>query len=70
MDFSDTPEEAAFREEAKEWLVRNMPTSEELEGLDHIGRAKFWEKRKFDHGWSCISSVSYTHLTLPTNREV
>jgi len=55
MDFSDTPEEAAFREEAKEWLVRNMPTSEELEGLDHIGRAKFWEKRKFDHGWSCIS---------------
>ena len=21
-------------------------------------------------GWHCLSSVSYTHLTLPTNREV
>ena len=55
MDFSDTPEESAFREKAREWLARNIPTNEELDGLDHISRAKFWEKRKFDHGWSCGS---------------
>ena len=54
MDFKDTPEEAAFREEVKAWLADNIPTSEELEGLDYISRAKIWQKRKHDAGWACI----------------
>ena len=54
MDFKDTPEEAAFRAEVKAWLADNVPTSEELEGLDYISRAKIWQKRKHEAGWACI----------------
>ncbi|MDA0978488.1 MAG: acyl-CoA dehydrogenase family protein [Proteobacteria bacterium] len=54
MDFKDTAEEAAFREEVKGWLAANVPTEGELSGLDYIGRAKLWQKRKYDAGWACI----------------
>ena len=54
MDFNDTPEEAAFREEARTWLDANVPSDEDLEGLDYIGRAKLWQKRKYDAGWACL----------------
>ena len=54
MDFNDTPAEATFREEARAWLQGNVPTATELEGLDPIGQAKLWQKRKYDSGWACI----------------
>ena len=54
MDFKDTPEEAAFREEARTWLEANVPTRDELEGLDEIEASKLWQKRKYDAGWACI----------------
>ena len=54
MDFNDTPEEAAFREEARAWLEANVPTREELDGLDEIEASKLWQKRKYDAGWACI----------------
>ncbi|HAK51416.1 MAG TPA: acyl-CoA dehydrogenase [Gammaproteobacteria bacterium] len=54
MDFSDTKEEAAFRKEANDWLGANVPSEEELEALDDKGRAKFWQKKKFDAGWACL----------------
>ena len=54
MDFNDTPEEAAFRAEAREWLQANAPSRQELEGLDDIQAAKLWQKRKYDAGWACI----------------
>ncbi len=54
MDFDDTPEEAKFREEAATWLRANVPSRQELEGLDFIQQAKFWQKRKADAGWACI----------------
>ena len=54
MDFNDTPEEAAFRAEAREWLQANVPSRQELEGLDDIQAAKLWQKRKYDAGWACI----------------
>lgn len=54
MDFKDTPAEAQFREQAREWLEQNVPTSEELQGLDEIARCKLWQKRKYDAGWACI----------------
>ncbi|MBL6690738.1 MAG: acyl-CoA dehydrogenase family protein [Pseudomonadales bacterium] len=54
MDFKDSPEEATFREEVRAWLSQNVPTAQELDGLDYIGRAKLWQKRKYDAGWACI----------------
>ncbi len=54
MDFEDTAEETAFREEARAWLEANAPTEDELAGMDGMARAKFWQKRKADAGWACI----------------
>ncbi len=54
MDFNDSAEEAAFREQARTWLAANAPTAEELAGLDEVQAAKLWQKRKYDAGWACI----------------
>ena len=54
MDFNDTPEEAAFRQEARSWLAANVPSRDELAGLGEIEAAKLWQKRKYDAGWACI----------------
>lgn len=54
MDFSDSPEEAGFRQEARSWLQANAPTDAETKDLDHIAAAKLWQKRKYDAGWACI----------------
>jgi acyl-CoA dehydrogenase len=54
MDFSDTPAEAEFREEVRTWLAANLPGEQEMKGLDYVGRAKLWQKRKYDAGWACI----------------
>ena len=54
MDFNDSATEARFREDARAWLKKNAPTAAELEGLDYIGKAKLWQKRKFDAGWACL----------------
>ena len=54
MDFKDTAEEATFRSEVAAWLANNVPTEKELDGLDYIGRAKLWQKRKYEAGWACI----------------
>ena len=40
MDFKDTPEEAAFRDEARQWLEANVPADDALKGLDEIERSK------------------------------
>ncbi|MEM9776876.1 MAG: acyl-CoA dehydrogenase family protein, partial [Chloroflexota bacterium] len=55
MNFDDTQKEAAFRAEARAWLEANVPTESELSGLDEVGRAQFWQKRKADGGWACIT---------------
>jgi len=54
MDFQDTAEETAFRNEVKSWLEANVPTKQELEGLSYIEQCKLWQKRKYDAGWACI----------------
>jgi acyl-CoA dehydrogenase len=65
MDFNDTPEEAAFRAEARAWLEANA----ELRGPDDapadvlgeranpaiIQAAKDWQKKKTDGGWACLT---------------
>ena len=36
MDFNDSKDEAAFRAEAAAWLKDNVPSEEELAGMDEI----------------------------------
>jgi alkylation response protein AidB-like acyl-CoA dehydrogenase len=60
MNFDDTPQEAAFRAEARAFLSANATLkadaepSEESEA-DYILRAKAWQKLKSDNGWACLS---------------
>ena len=46
MDFRDTPEQAAFREEVQNWFRDNLPESPE---------ARSWSRALFDGGWVGIS---------------
>lgn len=65
MDFQDTPEEAAFRAEARAWLERHAASLSEGERpltlvefrrqADAIPRAKQWMATKADGKWACIS---------------
>ncbi len=65
MDFNDTPEEAAFRAEARTWLEKNAaPKDPDDPGDDILGErtspeiiaaAKEWQKKKADAGWACIT---------------
>src|SRR5579872_5491452 len=67
MNFDDTPQEAAFRAEARQWIQANAPKdlADEL-GAAGTGRirlretnlleaSKKWQKKKFDAGWATIS---------------
>jgi alkylation response protein AidB-like acyl-CoA dehydrogenase len=65
MDFNDTPEEAAFRAEARAWLEANAErrTSDDVAGTDlgervddaTLRAAQEWQKKKADAGWACIT---------------
>ena len=66
MDFNDTPEEAAFRAEARAWLEANAkplapgeikPNALAERNLEPnvIAAAKAWQKKKADAGWACIT---------------
>src|SRR6476660_8010288 len=61
MDFNDSPEDAAWREECRAWLEANAPAvaskergsvgSFEPTGADYLPRAKRWQAMKFDAGF-------------------
>ena len=63
MDFSDTPEEVAFRNEARAWLDANAElkrdgaalTAAERGRPETIEAAQAWQARKADGGWACIT---------------
>jgi alkylation response protein AidB-like acyl-CoA dehydrogenase len=65
MDFNDTPEEAAFRAEARAWLDGNaerLKPGERAPGLaegradpEIIARAQVWQAKKANAGWACIT---------------
>jgi alkylation response protein AidB-like acyl-CoA dehydrogenase len=61
MDFRDTPEEAAFRKEIREWLGENQPKDWDRSQLtlippeDRIEVLREWQKRLHDGGWAGIS---------------
>jgi alkylation response protein AidB-like acyl-CoA dehydrogenase len=66
MNFDDTPQEAAFRAEAKAWVDANAPREFEaelskaslgrikLQKHDIVEVAKAWQKRKAEGGWVCL----------------
>ena len=65
MDFDDTPEEAAFRAEARAWLNEHAepitdttPRRNPFGGGDeaeHIRRSKAWQRTLYDGGWAGIT---------------
>ena len=65
MDFNDSPEEAAWRDECRAWLEANVAgvvsseprTSAPFEagGGDYLTRAKRWQALKFDAGFARIT---------------
>jgi alkylation response protein AidB-like acyl-CoA dehydrogenase len=64
MDFNDTPEEAAFRADARAWLEANATRKgaaggrnamAEAEDDDAVSEAQTWQKKKADAGWACIT---------------
>jgi alkylation response protein AidB-like acyl-CoA dehydrogenase len=66
MNFDDTPQEAAFRAEARKWIDANAPKELEAElSKSSLGRIKLkkhdivdvarrWQKKKSDGGWACL----------------
>jgi alkylation response protein AidB-like acyl-CoA dehydrogenase len=66
MNFDDTPQEAAFRAEARQWIDANAPKELETElSKASLGRiklrkhdivevAKAWQKKKSEGGWVCL----------------
>ena len=67
MDFDDTPEEAAFRARAREWLAANaIPKgspedfsaghfSGNIDGDEYIKRCRWWQGQLYEGGWAGIS---------------
>ncbi|MFL6238863.1 MAG: acyl-CoA dehydrogenase [Actinomycetes bacterium] len=61
MDFRDTPEEAAFRTELREWLATNLPPGW-ADREPQVGRGD----EKFSREWSRkLYDAGYTGLTWP-----
>ena len=62
MDFEDTPEEAAFRAEARAWLAAHAPSPEDARKMgrettneaESLKRAKAWQAKKADNNWACL----------------
>ena len=63
MDFNDTPEEAAFRSEARAFLDEHLsllPPGASGRGMgedltaEDVAAAQAWQKTKADNGWACI----------------
>ena len=65
MDFNDTPEEEAFRNEARSWLEANAKLKDLNDpGEDLLGErsspevirdSQAWQKQKAEAGWACIT---------------
>jgi alkylation response protein AidB-like acyl-CoA dehydrogenase len=56
MDLTDTPAEAAFRAEAREWLRSNVPSGlPSGDTRDGFTRHVEWERKLFDARWAVVS---------------
>jgi alkylation response protein AidB-like acyl-CoA dehydrogenase len=63
MDFSDTPQEAEFRAQARAFLAQHWPALEpgeraldgEMDEPERIRAAQEWQALKSDRGWACLT---------------
>jgi len=62
MDFSMTEEQERFRQEARAWLLENVPSKERGDGplpsldtKEGFEAHRSWERRMFDARWSVVS---------------
>lgn len=60
MDFNDTPEEAAFRAKARDWLAANapahlLPDGVRLPDTEEAERGRAWMRALYDGGYSGIT---------------
>jgi alkylation response protein AidB-like acyl-CoA dehydrogenase len=68
VDFDDTPEEAAFRVEARTWLAAHARLKSQTSGppatltdafspeeIEHVRRCKEWQATLYDGGWAGIA---------------
>lgn len=55
MDFNDTPEEAAYRDRAREWLARNVAEHQAQDHAGDIAAARAWQARKAAAGYAQIT---------------
>src|SRR3954469_8831380 len=59
MDLRDTPDEAAFRAEVRDFIARNLPDESKQRGARRFEDA--------DRGWSrALGEAGYAGLTWPT----
>lgn len=60
MDFNDTPEEAAFRKQARDWLANNapgheLPAEKKLSDEQLVERGLAWQRQVFEGGFAGIT---------------
>ncbi|HEY8617090.1 acyl-CoA dehydrogenase family protein [Phenylobacterium sp.] len=59
MDFNDTPEEAAYRAQVREWLEANAPKEpldlSDMEGGGSLAASKAWQAKKAAAGYAQIT---------------
>ena len=62
MDLTPTPAEAAFREEIRTWLGKNLPAGwgttdfeEPTTPADQVAFARQWQRKLYDGGWAGIT---------------
>lgn len=60
MDFNDSPQEAAFRNEARTWLAEHAPAHEIVPGskmtdVEESDRGRAWMRELFLGGWSGLT---------------
>jgi alkylation response protein AidB-like acyl-CoA dehydrogenase len=60
MDFTESPSEAAFRQEARSWLAANAPAHElpagvMLDDTEEVVRGRAWQRALYDGGYAGIT---------------
>jgi alkylation response protein AidB-like acyl-CoA dehydrogenase len=61
MDFRDTPEEASFRKEIREWLASNLPSEEKQSELsvgpeeERVEARRAWQAKLHEGGWAGVA---------------
>lgn len=59
MDFDDSPDEASFRREVRQWLeanaTRKTGSGEATSHDEHLRKCRAWQETRFNAGWAGLS---------------